>query len=109
MAKNRHFSSGRWAKFVCDRSGLIYPYAEGVREPGTNLFVHISEVDWENYVTHPQLHPPRDISDTIALENPRPEPAENSPGEIPVLLTNDNDTIYTDKDADILCKRELFP
>lgn len=109
MAKNRGFASGRWGKFVCDRSGLIYPYAEGVIEPGTNLFVHISEVDWQNKVTHPQLKPPPDISDAIGLENPRPEPKEDNHQDVPVLLTNGNDTIYTDKGVEILAKRKLFP
>jgi len=67
------FAKGKRAKAICDRSGFEYPYRQMVREPGTGLFVHISESDGKwNIVDHPQNHPPEDLSDAIALRWARP-------------------------------------
>lgn len=50
-----NYSNSRKAWSVSDRSGKRFPYREMVYEPGTHLWVHISETDGEyNMVDHPQ-------------------------------------------------------
>jgi hypothetical protein len=73
------FSKGSKAMFICDRSGFAYPYSEGVREPGTGLFVHKSETDgrW-NLVDHPQNFSPPDLVDRSALRFARPDGFEGA-------------------------------
>jgi len=49
----------RGVKSQCQRSGLMFPYEEMVREPGTNLWVHRSYSDGvSNRVQHRNFTPP---------------------------------------------------
>ncbi len=52
--KNKRFSNA-WA--ISDRSGMKFPISECIHEPGTNVFLHVSESDgmW-NAVDHPQAN-----------------------------------------------------
>lgn len=52
--KSKRFSRA-WA--ISDRSGMRFPMAEMMREPGTNVFIHKSESDGiYNAVDHPQAN-----------------------------------------------------
>tara|TARA_Y100000592_G_scaffold58121_1_gene91030 strand:- start:99 stop:974 length:876 start_codon:yes stop_codon:yes gene_type:complete len=63
MAK---FATGKHSKAVSDRSGMVFPYDEMVREWNGSL-VHYSEFEPK----HPQIRRKFNISDAIALQNPR--------------------------------------
>lgn len=69
------WAKGYRTKFICDRSGMKFPYREAVKEPGTGLIVHKSESDgpW-NPVDHPQ-NKTADLTENIALRWARPEVA----------------------------------
>jgi hypothetical protein len=62
------FALGKHALAICDRCGLQYAYLQLKKE-------------WTGFKTcpecyepkHPQLEPKRNISDAIALRNPRPD------------------------------------
>jgi hypothetical protein len=62
------FARGKHAFFISDRSGMRFPYSERVRE-WTGLIVHTSEFEEK----HPQLEPSRNVSDAVALKEPRPD------------------------------------
>ena len=65
------YSSGKYARFISDRSGMEFPYTERVTEwDGT--VVHISEYERK----HPQLEPPPPPFEPEALYDPRPDRAE---------------------------------
>lgn len=68
------YSSGKGkARFESDRSGMTFPYSEGIIEPGTGLFVHKSENDGAySLAKHPQNFPPKVKSEKIGLRNARP-------------------------------------
>jgi hypothetical protein len=72
------YSKGEHAYFICDRSGAKYPYKEGVKEPGTGLFVHYSWSDgrW-NAVTHPLNKPPAPRQEQKPLRFARPGDTES--------------------------------
>jgi hypothetical protein len=56
----------RGVKSRCQRSGLMFPYEQMVREPGTNLWVHRSYSDGVcNRVQHRNFRPPLPESQTI--------------------------------------------
>ena len=55
------FSSGKYARFISDRSGMEFPYSERIEE-WTGAIVHISEYEPKQ----PQLEPQ-------ALYQPRPD------------------------------------
>ena len=59
-------SSGKYAKFISDRSGMEFPYSEMVIEWNGSR-VHISEFEPK----HPQIRRRRTVADAIALQNPR--------------------------------------
>jgi hypothetical protein len=105
MARKGRFASGRHGNAVCDRSGLIFPYREMVVERGTGLFVHVSEVDHDNWKTHPQLYPPRNLVDAIGLENARPERIEDNDAHDPFIEVNDSSPLLTDKGHELLVDR----
>ena len=63
-----NLSSGRYAQFISDRSGLAFPYSEMVIE-WNGARVHISEFERK----HPQLEPTYASADAEALQNPRPQ------------------------------------
>jgi hypothetical protein len=68
MAK---LSSGKYAKFISDRSGMEFPYKEMVKEWNGSR-VHISEFEPKQ----PQLEPTRYSGDSQALKDARPARTE---------------------------------
>ena len=85
-------ASGKYAKFISDRSGQEFPYKEMVRE-WNGSFVHISEFE----AKHPQLEPKPHTADPQGLKNVRPartEPATQNllPGN-PFNITSGSTTI----------------
>jgi hypothetical protein len=73
MAK---FSSGKYAQFISDRSGMAFPYQEMVVE-WTGARVHTSEFEPKS----PQVSPKPHGADPQALEHARPRsPSIPSPG-----------------------------
>jgi hypothetical protein len=84
LSKRRYSPS---EKVICfsDRSGMPYPYAEMVYEPGTNLLVHKSESDgaWNRMDV---LDDPVVPADAQRLEHPRPSPTQLE--AISVFLTD---------------------
>tara|TARA_R100000700_G_scaffold13223_1_gene18656 strand:+ start:3197 stop:3637 length:441 start_codon:yes stop_codon:yes gene_type:complete len=63
MAK---YATGKHAKAVSDRSGMVFPYIEMVKEWNGSL-VHNSEFEPK----HPQIRRKHVIADAIALQNSR--------------------------------------
>ena len=64
-------SSGKFAKFISDRSGQEFPYSEMVIE-WNGARVHISEFEKK----HPQLQPKSHSADAQGLLNARPDRTE---------------------------------
>jgi len=64
-------SSGKYAQFISDRSGLAFPYSEMVIE-WNGARVHISEFEPK----HPQLEPKPHAADPQGLLNARPARVE---------------------------------
>ena len=64
-------SSGKYAKFISDRSGMEFPYSEMVIEWNGSR-VHISEFEPK----HPQLEPKSHSADAQGLLNARPDRTE---------------------------------
>lgn len=71
------FASGKYAKFISDRSGMAFPYSERIKE-WNGAVVHISEYEPK----HPQLDPVRHVADPQALRQARPDRQE--PLTVPV-------------------------
>jgi len=67
------YASGKRALAISDRSGMVFPYPEMVREWNGSL-VHTSEYEPKQ----PQLEPKPVGSDAQALYNPRPQPASKT-------------------------------
>ena len=65
------FASGKHALAVSDRSGLVFPYLEMVRE-WNGAWVHTSEYEPK----HPQLDPKPTSADPRALQRARPARTE---------------------------------
>ncbi len=76
-----NLSSGKYAKFISDRSGLEFPYSEMVIEWNGSR-VHISEFEPK----HPQLEPKSHTADPQGLQNARP--ARTEPQTDPLLSSN---------------------
>ena len=74
-------SSGKYAKFISDRSGQEFPYSEMVIE-WNGARVHISEFEKK----HPQLEPKPHGADPQGLLNARP--ARTEPAVARVLTLN---------------------
>ena len=76
------YARGKHAFFISDRSGMRFPYSERIRE-WTGLIVHISEFE----AKHPQLEPSNNVSDAVALKEPRPDTSNifNAKFKFPVL------------------------
>ena len=75
-------ASGKYSKFISDRSGMEFPYKEMVRE-WNGARVHISEFEPK----HPQLEPKPHTADPQGLRNARPartEPATEN--LLPLIL-----------------------
>jgi len=64
-------ASGKFAKFISDRSGMEFPYKEMVKE-WNGARVHISEFEPK----HPQLEPKPYTADPQGLQNARPDRTE---------------------------------
>ena len=79
-------SSGKYAQFISDRSGLAFPYSEMVIE-WNGARVHISEFERK----HPQLEPKPHGADPQGLLNARPARVE--PAVLILLQTNPFETI----------------
>jgi hypothetical protein len=85
-------ASGKYSKFISDRSGQEFPYKEMVRE-WNGSFVHTSEFE----AKHPQLEPKPHTADPQGLKHVRPartEPATQNllPGN-PFNITSGSTTI----------------
>ena len=85
-------SSGKFAKFISDRSGLEFPYSEMVIEWNGSR-VHISEFEQK----HPQLEPKAHSADAQGLLNARPARTEPAVARVltlnPFTITNGSTTI----------------
>ena len=90
-------SSGKFAKFISDRSGMEFPYSEMVIEWNGSR-VHISEFEPK----HPQLEPKSHSADAQGLLNARPARTEPAVARVltlnPLSLTNgsQNITVFED-------------
>ena len=90
-------SSGKYAKFISDRSGMEFPYSEMVIEWNGSR-VHISEFEPK----HPQLEPKSHSADAQGLVNARPARTEPAVARVltlnPLSLTNgsQNITVFED-------------
>jgi NAD-dependent SIR2 family protein deacetylase len=69
---------GKHSKFICDRCGWKFPFLTACLEEGTQLRVCTECYDgmWDR-VLHPQNHPPRDLSDDLALPWSRNDTTED--------------------------------
>jgi hypothetical protein len=81
-----NLSSGKYAKFISDRSGLEFPYSEMVIE-WNGARVHISEFEKK----HPQLEPKPHAADPQGLLNARP--ARTEPAVARILTLNPLSTV----------------
>ena len=85
-------SSGKFAKFISDRSGLEFPYSEMVIE-WNGARVHISEFESK----HPQLEPRAYSADAQGLLNARPARTEPEVARLltlnPFTITNSSSTV----------------
>ena len=80
-----NLSSGKYAMFISDRSGMEFPYKEMVRE-WNGAFVHVSEFEPKQ----PQLEPKPMNGDSISLRHVRPDRVETA---VPNLLPSNPFTI----------------
>ena len=85
-------SSGKYAKFISDRSGQEFPYSEMVIE-WNGARVHISEFEKK----HPQLEPKSHSADAQGLLNARPDRTEPEVARVltlnPFKITNGSTTV----------------
>jgi len=92
-----NLSSGKYAKFISDRSGLEFPYSEMVIE-WNGARVHISEFEKK----HPQLEPKPHAADPQGLLNARPARTEPAVARIltlnPLSATDGSTTITVFED-----------
>jgi hypothetical protein len=87
-----NLSSGKYAKFISDRSGQEFPYSEMVIE-WNGARVHISEFERK----HPQLEPKPHGADPQGLLNARPARTEPEVARVltlnPLKLTDGSTTV----------------
>jgi hypothetical protein len=87
-----NLSSGKYAKFISDRSGQEFPYSEMVIE-WNGARVHISEFEKK----HPQLEPKPHSADAQGLLNARPDRTEPAVARVlilnPFTITNGSTTV----------------
>ena len=85
-------SSGKYAKFISDRSGMEFPYSEMVIEWNGSR-VHISEFE----AKQPQLEPRTHTADPQGLLNARPARTEPAVARVltlnPFNITNGSTTV----------------
>ena len=87
-----NLSSGKYAKFISDRSGQEFPYSEMVIEWNGSI-VHISEFEKK----HTQLEPKPHSADAQGLLNARPDRTEPEVARVltlnPFKITNGSTTV----------------
>ena len=87
-----NLSSGKYAQFISDRSGMAFPYSEMVIE-WNGARVHISEFEPK----HPQLEPKPHSADPQGLLNARPARVEPAVARVltlnPLSTTSGSQTI----------------
>ena len=85
-------ASGKYAKFISDRSGLEFPYSEMAIE-WNGAKVHISEYEKK----HPQLEPKSFMAEPQGLRNARPDRVEPAVARLlpanPFAITSGSTTI----------------
>ena len=85
-------ASGKFSKFISDRSGMEFPYKEMVTE-WNGAKVHISEFEPK----HPQLEPKPHTADPQGLKMARPDRTEPQTDPLlqpePFIITSGNSTI----------------
>jgi hypothetical protein len=85
-------ASGKYAKFISDRSGMEFPYKEMVKEWNGSR-VHISEFEPKQ----PQLQPKPHTADPQGLRNSRPARVEPQTDSLlqsdPFIITSGSSTI----------------
>ena len=74
------FSSGKNAKYVCDRCGFTYKWSSIQREPGTDFYVcrECNDGEWSR-ISHAQNFPPPVRPDELPLEYSNREVAVSAP------------------------------
>ena len=92
-----NLSSGKYAQFISDRSGMAFPYSEMVIE-WIGARVHISEFEPK----HPQLEPKPHSADPQGLLNARPARVEPAVARVltlnPLSTTSGSTTITVFED-----------
>jgi|TARA_R100000406_G_scaffold72579_2_gene52889 hypothetical protein len=84
------FASGKYAIAICDRCGFEYKYTS-LRKEWTGF-----RVCTECYEPkHPQLEPPRNVSDPQGLRFPRPSRAASSVAGEGVVRTIDDNKVMS--------------
>jgi hypothetical protein len=85
-------ASGKFSKFISDRSGMEFPYKEMVTE-WNGAKVHISEFEPK----HPQLEPKPHTADPQGLRMARPDRTEHKTDPLlqpePFIITSGSSTI----------------
>jgi len=85
-------ASGKYSKFISDRSGMEFPYKEMVKE-WNGARVHISEFEPKQ----PQLEPKPHTADPQGLVNARPDRTEPKTDPLlpsnPFIITSGSSTI----------------
>ena len=85
-------ATGKYAKFISDRSGMEFPYKEMVIE-WNGARVHTSEYEKK----HPQLEPKRFVAEPQGLRNARPARVEPAVARLlsanPFSITSGSTTI----------------
>jgi hypothetical protein len=85
-------ASGKFSKFISDRSGMEFPYKEMVTE-WNGAKVHISEFEPK----HPQLEPKPHTADPQGLRMARPDRTEPQTDPLlqpePFIITSGSSTI----------------
>ena len=85
-------ATGKYAKFISDRSGMEFPYKE-MRVEWNGARVHMSEYEKK----HPQLEPKRFTAEPQGLRNARPDRVEPAVARLlpadPFAITSGSTTI----------------
>ena len=93
-----NLSSGKYAKFISDRSGQEFPYSEMVIE-WNGARVHTSEFEKK----HPQLEPKSHSADAQGLLNARPDRTEPAVARVltlnPFKITDGSTTVTVFEDC----------
>ena len=79
------YASGKYSKFISDRSGMEFPYRERVKE-WNGFLVHRSEYEPK----HPQLEPKRPPFEPQALMDPRTPQPETFTIQVSETFLSDN-------------------